>query len=533
LIHGDGNRKKRYSIVNDLVSLSAKTVQECIAFHCEQEPDKHCCSIRVNGVWIDYDRKTFWSYVQRYSNIFKGIDGQSGLILFLKKLDIHLLAAYIGAMAAGHIPAQMSPPTVKVSNTEYLRRIRHIREITGFSAIFTDDSEKIRFSELNEAPIYSPEDLPATSRNVISAPAQKALVQFSSGSTGLQKGVALTHKAIITHMKNYGDTLQLTPADAIVSWLPLYHDMGLIACYLMPLMCGISFYQMDPFDWLLQPDLLLKVIEEKIPTICFLPNFAYQVLAHKGRPHDLSSIRLWINCSEPARLQSHETFLRKYPSVRPETLTVCYALAENTFAVSQTLPWHNNSTRLHQKRRVLSCGSPIRDVEVKVFSHEGHGDGEIGVKSPSLYHCFLDGSAPLQDGFYLTGDLGFVDEQGELFITGRKKDVVIVNGKNIFPQDVESSVSSISGVYPGRAVAFGIWNEEIGSEDLIVLAERKDGEAATNLKMAIQKAVLEEIDIVPKRVEILEHMSLVKTSSGKLSRSRNKEIYQAKEFNLL
>lgn len=172
-------------------------------------------------------------------------------------------------------------------------------------------------------------------------------------------------------------------------------------------------------------------------------------------------------------------------------------------------------------------------MEVKVFSPENHKDGEIGVKSPSLFNRFLDGSLPMRDGFYLTGDLGFVDDQGEIFITGRKKDVIIVNGKNIFPQDIESAISSIAGIYPGRAVAFGIWDEEIGSEDLIVIAERKEGEPTTQLKMAIQRAALEEIGIVPKRVEILEHMSLVKTSSGKLSRSRNKELYQAKGFNLL
>ena len=524
--------------MKDMVSLSVKTVHECIAFHCEQESNKHCCSIRVNSTWIDYDRKSFWGYVQRYPDLFSGIADQPKLILFLKKLDIHLLTAYVGATAAGHIPAQISPPTVKVSDMEYLRRISHIREITGFSAFFTDETVKSHFSELSDAPIYSAEDLPPMSKLVVSGKADDALVQFSSGSTGLQKGVVLTHKAIIAHMRSYGDTLQLSPDDTIISWLPLYHDMGLIACYLMPLMCGIPFYQMDPFDWILQPDILLKVIEEKKPTLCFLPNFAYQVLAHKGRSHDLNSIRLWINCSEPARLSSHEAFLRKFPSIRPETLTVCYALAENTFAVSQTMPWHHNSTRLHQERGVLSCGRPIKDVDVKIFSSENHEDGEIGIKSPSLFNRLLYGSRSLKDGYYLTGDLGFVDDQGEIFITGRQKDVIIVNGKNIFPQDIESATSGITGIYPGRAVAFGIWvfgiwDEEIGSEYLIVIAERKEGEPTTHLKMAIQKVVMEEIGIVPKRVEILEHMSLVKTSSGKLSRSRNKELYQAKGFNLI
>jgi acyl-CoA synthetase (AMP-forming)/AMP-acid ligase II len=254
---------------------------------------------------------------------------------------------------------------------------------------------------------------------------------------------------------------------------------------------------------------------------------------NKGRAHDLSSIRMWINCSEPARLSSHELFTGKYRSVRPETMTVCYALAENTFAVTQTLPWHGNSKRLDAAGALLSCGKPLPGVEVAVFDSEDTGAGEIGVHSPSLFNNFLDGTRPLRDGFYLTGDLGFVDEHGELFITGRKKDLIIVCGKNIFPQDVEFAASAVGGIYPGRVVAFGIWNEEMGTQDLFVLAERQDGNAPTPLKIAIQKAIMDEVGIVPKRVEILELMSLVKTSSGKISRSRNKAIYESKGFTLL
>ncbi|HYA86316.1 MAG TPA: AMP-binding protein [Nitrospirota bacterium] len=510
------------------------TIAECIEHYVLSEPDALCCSIRVGGTWFSYSRMEFWDYICRYASLFAASLSVQTLILFIKKLDIHLLAAYIGAMKAGHIPALISPPTAKVNEFEYMRRIRHIYDLTGFGSIFTDTSEKGHYVAIREGLVFFPEDLPKHSVPVVPRKTEDALVQFSSGSTGLQKGVVLSHRGIIAHTQNYAATLRLSGEDKIVSWLPLYHDMGLIACYLMPLMCGIPFYQMDPFDWIVQPDLLLNVIEEKKSTVCFLPNFAYQVLANKGRAHDLSSIRLWINCSEPARMHSHERFLNKFPTVRPESLTVCYALAENTFAVSQTVPWHCNSTRLHPERGVISCGRPIPGAEVRVFPSENHDDGEIGVKSASLFSRFMDGSFPLtEDGYYLTGDVGFIDERGEVFITGRKKDIIIVNGKNVFPQDVEYALSVVPGVYPGRAVAFGLWDESIGSEDLIVIAERKHGEPVTELKIAIQKAVQNEVGIVPKRVEIVEHMSLVKTSSGKLSRSRNSDLYRTKELALL
>jgi acyl-CoA synthetase (AMP-forming)/AMP-acid ligase II len=183
---------------------------------------------------------------------------------------------------------------------------------------------------------------------------------------------------------------------------------------------------------------------------------------------------------------------------------------------------------------VLSCGKPIPEVEIKVFPSQNSDDGEIGVKSPSLFVRFMEGHRPLtEDGYYLTGDLGFMDEQGEVFITGRKKDIIIVNGKNVFPQDVEYALSDVPGVYPGRAVSFGLWDENAGSEDLIVIAERSPEAPVTPLKIAIQKAVQNEVGVVPKRVEIVEHMSLVKTSSGKLSRSRNRDLYQTKELAIL
>lgn len=508
------------------------TVHGCIEYYRNREPGAQCCSLRVQGKWLDYSRDQFWDLVCQYANVFAHVLSQPKLIIFSKKLDIHLLAAYIGAMKAGHLPAQISSPSVKVSQDEYNRKINHIHQITRFGAIFTDVAELDHYAAFPDIPLFSPDSLNRAMPPAQTFVSDEALVQFSSGSTGLQKGVVLTHHAIIEQITSYAAILRLNHEDKIATWLPLYHDMGLIAAYLMPLMCGVPVYQMDPFDWIMQPDLLLQLIEEKRATITHLPNFAFHVLVNKGKVRDLSSVRLWVNCSEPVQVVTHREFCAKFPSVAPESLTVCYALAENTFAVSQTLPWQLNSTKVHPVRKAISCGKPIHGVEVKIFDASYDGDGEIGIRSPSLFKHFIDGSQPLQEGFYLTGDLGFVDG-GEVFVTGRKKDIIIVQGKNIFPQDVEFAASQTDGVYPGRVAAFGLWNEELGSEELIVLVERKQGQMTVPLKIAVQKLIQEEIGIVPKRVEVLEHMSLIKTSSGKISRTRTKEIYLAKGFELL
>jgi len=509
------------------------SVHQRIEAFAVEDPAALCCSVRVKGEWLDYSRGEFWKEVCRYAAVFSGLKHQS-VILFVKKLDIHLLTAYIGAMKAGHLPAQVSFPSAKVNEAEYRKKIDHIQQITGFSAVFTEEQQDHLQRYFGHARLFTPSAPPhGQPAGGEAGDGENALIQFSSGSTGLQKGVILTHEAVVAHMQSYAGALRIAPGDAVASWLPLYHDMGLIACYLMPLMTGIPFHQLDPFDWIMQPDLLLQLIEEKRPTICYLPNFTYQVLAQKGKVRDLSSIRLWINCAEPARAKSHEIFRAKFPSVSPEALTVCYALAENTFAVSQTLPWCGNSSRLHPERNVLSCGTPLPGVEVRIFDAMEGGDGEVGIRSPFLYHRFLDGTRPLRDGFCLTGDLGFLDENGELYITGRKKDIIIVHGKNIYPQDIEYVASEAPGVYSGRTVCFGIWDDEIGSEELYVVVERQKDAAPTPIKIAVQKAVMEEVGTVPKRVEVVEHMTLVKTSSGKISRSRNKELYLEKGFHLL
>jgi len=505
-------------------------VPACIAYNCELNPNALCCALLHKGLWVNYSRIEFWQHVTAYAGLFQRELKEKTLILFSKKLDIHLLSAYIGAMLAGHLPAQISPTSSKLSDAEYRRKIDHIHAITQFGAIFADAEQQPQFANLPNIKFLSL----TTSLNPCSTtdfkPAGEALVQFSSGTTGLQKGVILSHKAIIQHMQAYADNLQLNSADAIASWLPLYHDMGLIACYLMPLMCGIPFYQMDPFEWVVQPDLLLAAIEEFKPTLCFLPNFAYHLLAAKGKDHNLSSIRRWINCSEPARAHTHVQFLSRFQSVRPESLTVCYALAEATFAVTQSAPRGSSSTVTAEGSEALSCGAPLVGIELRIYTTGNEKKGEIGVRSATLYQQFLDGTRPLEDGFYKTGDIGYLNKDGELVVIGRKKDLIIVCGKNIFPQDVEYITSQIEGVHPGRVAALGILNTELGSEDLFIFAERLAAQSPTALKIAIQKAVQNEIGVVPKKVEIFEHMSLVKTTSGKVCRSRNRELYLEKSL---
>ncbi|MBM4374470.1 MAG: AMP-binding protein [Deltaproteobacteria bacterium] len=500
------------------------TVDGCIEVHAHRAPDAVALRLRENGQWRTYRRAECFDLIERYAALFAERFDAGTLLLFIKRLDGDLLAAYLGAMRAGLVPAQLSPPTAKTSAGEYARKIAHVLAMTAAGGVFTDHDMASRVPE--DVTKVTPADAPARSRGARRAHST-ALVQFSSGSTGLQKGVALTHDAILAHMRSYADALRLSSDDRLATWLPLYHDMGLIACFLMPLMAGVVFDQMDPFDWLLRPDLLLETIESNRSTLCFLPNFAFHVLAKKGKPRDLGSMRAFVNCSEPARFDTHAVFRQAFPSVANGSLTVCYALAENTFAVSQTPPGAEPRRITVGGKELLSCGSIVAETECRILEPDADGIGEIGIRGAALFAGYLGGDAPMEGEYYRTGDLGCITPEGELFVTGRKKDLVICNGKNLYPQDVEHVASQVAGVYAGRVVAFGVDNVEVGSEELIVIVERDGSVGDVPLKLAVQRAVEAEVGVLPRRVEVVEHMRLVKTSSGKISRSRNRELYLA------
>jgi fatty-acyl-CoA synthase len=398
-------------------------------------------------------------------------------------------------------------------------------------------------------------------------------LQHSSGTTGLQKGVALSHQAVFNQLDSYSPVLGLNEKDIIVSWLPLYHDMGLIAGFIMPIISGVPLILLSPFDWVRAPYKLMQAISTYHGTLAWLPNFAYNFCAQKIRDRDLegvdlSSWRAVINCSEPIYQHSHQLFLERFQpyGFRREALATSYAMAENVFAVTQggiasPVMIDRVSQRSFLTERIarpalkdepaiqmVSAGSPIPNVYVKVLD-EHHQElperhiGELALQS----NCMLTGyyqrpdltSQAFHDGWYLTGDLGYI-ANGEVYVSGRKKDLIIVGGKNIYPQDLEGLAGEVPGVHPGRVVAFGVPNEDLGTEEVVIVAEidtdestnRQAGQEALPLEETY-KSVADEIrrrvtigsDIALRYVKLVERGWLLKTSSGKTARSANRDKY--------
>jgi acyl-CoA synthetase (AMP-forming)/AMP-acid ligase II len=388
-----------------------------------------------------------------------------------------------------------------------------------------------------------------------------AFLQHSSGTTGLQKGVALSHEAVLNQVASYSEAIALNDEDVIVSWLPLYHDMGLIAGFILPLVQGVPLVMMSPFDWVAHPALLLHAIHDYRGTLCWLPNFAFNHCARRIRQRDseglsLASMRMFINCSEPVRDESHQMFLDRFAAngVTAEMLAVSYAMAENTFAVTQTpigqaarsdvvdrIELEQNRIaqpveRDHPNAQIrVSCGPAIANTAAKIIDEAGNTlpdrqVGQVAVQSDCMLSEYYKRPdlQPFQDGWYRTGDMGYKAD-GEVYIVGRLKDLIINAGKNIYPQDLEAIVNTVPGVYPGRAVVFGVADEREGTELIGVVAEvtTDDAQERQHIAAQIRNTVAKQSMVTVTYVHLVGERWLIKTSSGKIARAANREKWLA------
>ena len=389
-----------------------------------------------------------------------------------------------------------------------------------------------------------------------------AFIQHSAGTTGLQKGVALTNGAVLGHLNNLVSALNITASDRIYSWLPLYHDMGLVACFVLPMVCHLPVVMQSPAEWVRRPETMLKLFTEHRCTLAWMPNFAFQFIPRRTPASfraqcDLSSARAIINCSEPVRWQSMQEFREAFaPHGLPSSaLQSSYAMAENVFAVTQSraagpLQIFVDARLLRSDRQIAetakdaagaialtSSGQLLPNNEARVVDEHGESlppgaVGEILIRSDSLFDGYFHRpdltQEVLQDGWYHTGDLGFFLHH-ELFVVGRKKDLLIIGGENIYPQDVEELVSAHPAIHDGRAVALGFYNRDLGTEDLAVVAELTDPASlaeAKSIEREIRASILAQLNITVRYIFLKPPMWIVKSTAGKPARSGTREKLQ-------
>lgn len=495
--------------------------------------------------------------------------GEDDLVILVMRHSHQLLTTFWGALCIGAIPSIFPFLTEKLDPDIYWERVQKLVAHSEARAVITFPEFVEPLEDLLvdvDCRVVSAADL-AVSETVPIADGYRptaeriAFLQHSSGTTGLQKGVALSHRSVLNQISAYSQAIGLQSDDVVVSWLPLYHDMGLIAGFVLPFTAGVPLVLMSPFDWVRDPKRLLWGMMEHGGTLCWLPNFAYSHMAKSIRKRDLEGLdlsgwRLAINCSEPVHHASHETFLKKFGpyGFRPEALATCYAMAENVFAVTQSVEsprveWvdlpklqrekvaEQITAESPQATPLVSCGRPIAGTEVNVVDEEGNDlverqVGEILVRGNSMLSGYYKRpeltAEVIKSGWYYTGDMGYLSE-GELFVTGRKKDLIIVAGKNVYPQDLEAIANRVEGIYPGRAVAFGMANQRLGTEGIVMvceLAESADLEQQKAIEQKLRQRIVEQTEVTLNDVRFVTERWVLKTSSGKLARAANREKYE-------
>jgi len=494
------------------------------------------------------------------------------VVLVILQHHADMLPAYYGAMWLGAIPSFLPFPTGKLHIGKYWKDLRALVERTEPHAIVTyrelADELAGLLAGVPRAPVVLlheavGDDAPLAGDPAPADPEEIALIQYSSGSTGLQKGAALSHRAVLAECAGVGEFFGMGPDDHFVTWVPLYHDWGLVCDAIHPLTLGAPFTLLSPIHWVARPAAVLDVITRYKATVYWHPNFAFNFMAKRVKDEelagvDLSSLRLCGNGAEPCLYESHEQFVRRFAPVGFDrrALGIVYGMAEVVNSVIGAGGMRGPGARepirvdridrkaLQEQHRALPApeGSPdalpmlgvgrgFQGTRFKIVDDErrelpDRTVGEIAIESRCLFHGYYRNEQAtaerVADGWYFGGDLGYRAD-GILYVTGRKSDLIIIGGENIYPQDIEYMVAEHPQVVAGRVAAIGVEDAELGTQKLIVIAECKsdDPETHKDIIRFVRREVTARLNVRCDRVYIAPHKWLYKTSSGKIARLPN------------
>lgn len=434
------------------------------------------------------------------------------------------VGAFFGAQLAGATAVPLPWPVVAAAGQHnHAALLALIRTADAAAIAAPADFEAARGFGL---PVVAAPALAPDACSTEADPAQASFIQFTSGTTDAPRGAVISQSAAVASAWAMGLALGLDERDVGVSWLPLFHDMGLVGVLLCSLIFRFQIHLMSPAEFLLRPWRWLELLAEARATLTVAPNFGYELAVRRAGPAkhlDLSRLRHALDGSEPVHRATLDGFERRF--VLPKgTVRPVYGLAENTLGVcfgdgaAADLAWEG--------RAVPSVGRPLPGTFVSTRLENGavapEGTvGEIAVRGPGLMTGYFRApaatAAALRGGWLYTGDLGVV-QGGRLHVTGREKDLVIKNGRKFHPYDIERIVAAAVDAPPSGVVAFSIPNPRTGTEDLVVVAElrRRTDEAA--LLRLVRGRLLEELGVRPERLRLVGPGALPRTTSGKLRR---------------
>ncbi len=466
------------------------------------------------------------------------------------------LLLFLAVVRAGLVAVPVPPSGLIGDLSTYRKDIERIRGTCGAACIITSDALYPRLCTPHaDRHLISWSHLMAgeTSGELGTPDATSpALIQFSSGSTGTPKGIELTHANIISNAQAISHSLAIDPeTDRGLSWLPFHHDMGLMGFLITPVLTQTSTWFLPPLEFARQPGRWLELMSQTRATVSYAPNFAYELAARCARKSqcsqwDLSAWRVAGCGGEPVMPAVLQRFVRQFEPAgfRASALTPGFGLAEATVAVTLSRPGKGIVQRQPKaesgtRRHVVSSGRAVSNTRIRIVSPDGREvsetvEGEIQVRGPGVAQRLWDMNGPRaltgQDGWLSTGDRGFLRD-GELHVSGRLKETIVINGHNHHAQDVEECVLGVSGIRRGGVVAFGRPGQ--GSEQLVLVAESRSDKSVRTMQQLLRAAVRQQLGLGVADVLIVKRGTIARTTSGKIRRQALRQCYLAGELTTL
>lgn len=551
---------------------SAHTLPDVLAWHAQHHPDRVQVRFYADegeGEIITYGH--LWDGAQAVAAglQWQGLPPGSAVAIMLPT-GRDYLESFFGILLAGGVPVPLYPPVRRTQLENHLRRQQTILANCAALSLITL-KEALPFARMLKGKLgtlktlVTVEELRSQGKEFVRPaiqPDDTAFLQYTSGSTGQPKGVVLSHVNLLANIRALGQAVEVGGEDVIISWLPLYHDMGLIGTWLAGLYFATPVVLMSPLDFLSRPKRWLWAIHRHRGTLSAAPNFAYEICLSKLADQDLQGLDLssWrgaFNGAEPVSATTIERFCERFSTYgfRREAMAPVYGLAECTVGLAfpplgraplvdrvsrkaltetgKALPAAPDDA---QALRLVACGRPLKNHEIRIVDAAGRElperrEGRVQFRGPSScggYYNNPEETRRLFDGDWLnTGDLGYL-AGGDLYLTGRSKDLIIVAGRNIHPQELEAAIGALSGVRKGNVVVFGCPDPRSGSERLVVVAETHvlDARQKERLHADIASLAVDLLERPPDQILLVPPHSVLKTSSGKIRRAACRELFE-------
>ena len=553
----------------------ARTLIEVLDWHVARDPDRlHVTILEDDATTLA--TMTYRELAKAACEFAQGLVARDiapgDRIALMLPTGRDFFVAFFGILYAGAVPVPIYPPMRLSQLEEHLHRQADILANASTRLLVTVPEGRrlaalLRAQVASLTAIASVADLSSPLEGPVTLPATgetaTALIQYTSGSTGDPKGVVLSHANLLANIRAMGRAMDANSTDIFVSWLPLYHDMGLIGAWLGCLYFAAPLYVMSPLSFLVRPENWLWAIHRFRATLSAAPNFGFELCLAKIDDAgleglDLGSLRMVANGAEPVSVQTLRRFTERFThyGFRPEAMAPVYGLAENAvglaFPPPGRLPIIDRVDREALSRRgvaaraqaddahpleIVACGQPLPGHEIRIVDDVGfevgeRHEGRLEFRGPSATSGYFRNPAKtrelLRGGWLDSGDRAYM-AGGDVCVTGRIKDIIIRAGRHIYPQEIEEAVAEIPGIRRGCVAVFGVEDETSGTERVVVLAETREADPAARaaLQVRAQEVASDIAGTPPDEIVLAPPQTVPKTSSGKIRRSAAKELYDS------